>query len=94
MCLAVPGKLVELEGALARVDFGGVQRQIYMDLLPDAQLGDWVLAHAGFAIQQLDEQEARETLALLQEWAEFEAENVLGPTPKAEADGGDDADPS
>ncbi|MFH1463150.1 MAG: HypC/HybG/HupF family hydrogenase formation chaperone [Pseudomonadota bacterium] len=88
MCLAVPGKVVSLEGSLGRVDFGGVERELCMDLLPGVGPGAWVLAHAGFAIQVLDEEEARATLALFQEWADFEAENVLGPTEITTVDGG------
>ncbi len=94
MCLAVPGQVVELDGSMGRVDFGGVQRELCMDLLPEVELGSWVLAHAGFAIQILDEEEARKTLELFREWAEFEAEHSLGPTPLESGDargGGDDS---
>ena len=80
MCLAIPGKVVEVSAGMARVDFNGVERQLCLDLLPGAGPGCWVLAHAGFAIQQLDEEEARATLALFQEWADFEAQDILGPT--------------
>lgn len=88
MCLAVPGKVVSLDGSLARVDFGGVERELCMDLLPGVGPGAWVLAHAGFAIQSLDEEEAQATLALFQEWADFEAENALGPTERGAPEGG------
>jgi hydrogenase expression/formation protein HypC len=65
MCLAIPGRVVSVEGSSARVDFGGIQREISLDLVPEAALGDFVLAHAGFAIQILSEEDARETLDLL-----------------------------
>ena len=70
MCLAVPAQIVEREDMLATVDVGGVQRQVSMLLLPDAQIGDYVLIHAGFALQQIDEEEAKLTWSLLQEMAE------------------------
>ena len=65
MCLAVPGKVVSIEGMVATVDFGGVIHGIRIDLLPDAMVGEWVLAHAGFAIQRLLEDEAEETIAMI-----------------------------
>lgn len=65
MCLAVPGKIKKIEGRLAEVDFGGVTRESALDLLADAKVGDYILVHAGYAIQKLDEQEAQETLRLL-----------------------------
>ena len=70
MCLAVPAQIVEREDMLATVDVGGVQRQVSMLLLPEAQIGDYVLIHAGFAMQQIDEEEAKLTWSLLQEMAE------------------------
>ena len=70
MCLAVPAQIVEREDMLATVDVAGVQRQVSMLLLPEAQIGDYVLIHAGFAMQQIDEEEAKLTWSLLQEMAE------------------------
>ena len=70
MCLAVPAQIVEREDMVATVDVGGVQRQVSMLLLPEAQIGDYVLVHAGFAMQQIDEEEAKLTWSLLQEMAE------------------------
>ena len=70
MCLAVPAQIVEREDMLATVDVGGVQRQVSMLLLPEAQIGGYVLIHAGFAMQQIDEEEAKLTWSLLQEMAE------------------------
>ncbi|MBC7107928.1 MAG: HypC/HybG/HupF family hydrogenase formation chaperone [Methanomassiliicoccales archaeon] len=66
MCLAIPGKIVFVEGNLADVDFGGVLRKVNVSLV-DAKIGDWVMVHAGFAIQTIDEEEAKETLRLWEE---------------------------
>lgn len=67
MCLAVPGKVVELserdDTLMAAVDFGGVRKDVCLQYLPDVLVGDYVIVHVGFAIQRLDEQSALETLA-------------------------------
>ena len=70
MCLAVPGRIIEMEGTTGRVDFGGVTRDADLTLVPGATTGDYVLVHAGFAIQLLDEAEAEETLSLFRQLAE------------------------
>jgi hydrogenase expression/formation protein HypC len=71
MCLAVPGKLVAAEeiGGIrtGRVQFGGVFRQTYLDFVPEAEIGDYVLVHVGFAISRIDEEEARRTYRMLEE---------------------------
>lgn len=71
MCLGVPAKVLEVRRAdvprMGTVDFGGVQREICLDWVPDAREGDYVLVHVGFAIGVIDEAEARETLRLLAE---------------------------
>jgi len=69
MCLAVPGRVLKLEGNLAKVDFGGVRRDVRVDLVPRVREGEYVLVHAGFAIQVLDEKAAEETLKA---WEEVE----------------------
>jgi hydrogenase expression/formation protein HypC len=78
MCLAIPGKVVEIIGQdmmrMSRVDFGGVTRDVSLAYLPDVQAGDYVIVHAGFAISQLDEEEAHETLRLLAELGVVEQE--------------------
>lgn len=88
MCLAVPGKLVEITGEgelrMGKVDFAGVQRQACLAYLPEAGLGDYVLVHVGFAIARIDEQQAMETLAALAQIGEL-AE--LGAPPAGEPDG-------
>jgi len=71
MCLGLPGRIQEVqEDGLLRqgtVDFGGTTREVCLAYVPEAGPGDWVLVHVGFAISQLDEQEAAETLAALRE---------------------------
>lgn len=73
MCLAIPAKVVELKYPEATVAIGGVARGARMDLLPDVSVGDYVIVHAGFAIQRLDEEEALKTLQLLSEIAEYQS---------------------
>ena len=63
VCLAIPAKVLEINGNVATVDFGGIRREVDISLT-DAVVGQYVIVHAGFAIQVLDEEEARETLAL------------------------------
>jgi hydrogenase expression/formation protein HypC len=71
MCLAVPGKVIELyqvDGMkMARIDFGGVVREACMAYLPDVQVGEYTIVHVGFGISKLDEEEAQETLQMLAE---------------------------
>ena len=71
MCLAVPGKIVEVQDMLATVDINGVMRKISLMLLPEAKVGEFVLIHAGFAIQTIDEEEVRKTLELFKELEEY-----------------------
>lgn len=67
MCLAVPGRVLstaEVDGALmAQVDFGGVRKEVCLQYIPDAEIGEYVVVHVGFAIQRLDEASAQQTLA-------------------------------
>ncbi len=67
MCLAFPGKIVEVEGTRADIDFGGFTKSVNMMLLPDAKIGDYVLVHAGFAISKTTEKDALETLDALRQ---------------------------
>ena len=72
MCLAIPAQITELkDGGMARVSIMGTTRDIALDLTPDAAVGDYVLVHAGFAIEVVDAQYAQETLDLIQEMAEL-----------------------
>ena len=66
MCLAVPGKVLSIEGDTAVVDYGGIRRSANVSLV-DAKVGSYVLIHAGYAIEVLDEEEARRTLELWNE---------------------------
>lgn len=72
MCLAIPMKIEQIkEGGMAEVSAMGAQREVALDLTPDATAGDYVLVHAGFAIEVVDEQYANETLELIQDMAEL-----------------------
>ena len=71
MCLSVPGKVVEIEKDSAKVEVGGVLRDVSVAVCPDVVVGDYVLVHTGFAIQKLEEKEALETLDLLRKMAAF-----------------------
>jgi hydrogenase expression/formation protein HypC len=68
VCLAVPGKIITKEGETGTVELGGVKRTVGLHLVPESKPGDWVLLHAGFALQVVDEEEARTTLELLEEF--------------------------
>jgi len=70
MCLAVPARVVSIDGETALVELGGLTRQARTTLVPGVKVGDYVLLHAGFAIQTLDEAAAQETLELLARMAE------------------------
>ena len=78
MCLAIPGQIVEVvdeANRLAKVDVAGVRRTVNIGLLDDVGPGDWVLIHVGFAISQVDEEEALATPPLLEQMgAEYEQE--------------------
>ncbi|MFC9324313.1 HypC/HybG/HupF family hydrogenase formation chaperone [Kitasatospora sp. NPDC057015] len=71
MCLAVPGRVVEIEERdgtrMAVVDFGGVVKDVCLEYLPDLAVGEYAIVHVGFALQRLDEESARKTLELFNE---------------------------
>ena len=68
MCLAIPARVVEmLEGDAARVDLGGVRKEISLALVDDVAVGDYVIVHVGYALSRLDADEAERTLALFAE---------------------------
>ena len=85
MCLAVPGKLLETQligdSRVGVVQFGGIKRSVFLDFVPEAQTGDYVLVHVGFAISRLDEEEAQRTYQLLERIGILETED-----PELEAD--------
>jgi len=70
MCLAVPLKLVSVDGTDAVGEVGGIQREVSIMMTPDAKVGDYVIVHAGFSIQVLDQKEAEENLELLRQIGE------------------------
>ena len=72
MCLAVPVKVVSIEGSEADVEIGGVSRRVSIMLTPEAKVGDYVLLHTGYAINVIDEAEAQETLKILEEMASLD----------------------
>ncbi len=77
MCLAVPGKLVEIEGddpmwRSGKVDFGGILKEVNLGCVPEAEVGDYVLVHVGLAISRVDEEEARQVFEYLREMEELE----------------------
>jgi hydrogenase expression/formation protein HypC len=79
MCLAIPGKIVEIvdeENQIAKVEVGGVKRNINIGMLDkeEARVGDYVLIHVGFAMSKIDEAEAQETLRVLQEIGAYQEE--------------------
>jgi hydrogenase expression/formation protein HypC len=79
MCLAIPGKIVEIvdrENSIAKVEVGGVRRSVNIGMLDadNTHVGDYVLIHVGFAMSKVDEKEAEETLKLLQELGQYEEE--------------------
>ncbi len=65
MCIAVPLEVQEVKGNIARVIIGEASREVYLDLLEEVTVGDFILVHAGFAIEKIDKEEAEKTLALL-----------------------------
>ncbi|MCD6515002.1 MAG: HypC/HybG/HupF family hydrogenase formation chaperone [Candidatus Asgardarchaeia archaeon] len=74
MCLGIPGKIVKIKGKIAIVDFGGVEREAIIALLDDVKVGDYVIVHAGYAIEKLRPEEAEETLKLLREISAYFSE--------------------
>lgn len=67
MCLAIPGKVEIIEGTVATVDIMGVKNRIAIDMVKDVKLGDYLMIHAGYAIEKIDEAEALQTIELFHE---------------------------
>jgi hydrogenase expression/formation protein HypC len=79
MCLGIPAQIVEIvepEAGLAKAEISGVRRSVSIALCPEAEVGDWVLVHVGFALSRIDEEQARETLALLEQMGEAYEQEV------------------
>ncbi len=92
MCLAIPARVVLIgENLMAQIDIHGVTRTVSLDLTPDAEVGSWVLVHAGYAIQVVDEQFAAESWDLIQQMGEAldaeEMAELTAGTPLAQTEG-------
>jgi len=91
MCLAVPGKILEVEerdgSRTARVQFGGITRAAHLDFVPEAAVGDYVIVHVGFALSRVNAEEAARTYELLEEMGLLESEG-LGPASNQDPGGG------
>ena len=74
MCLAIPGKILEIDASstplMGKVSFGGIKKDVCLELVPEAKIGNYVIVHVGFAINVMDEEEALETLRLIDEMGE------------------------
>ncbi|MDQ6851884.1 MAG: HypC/HybG/HupF family hydrogenase formation chaperone [Actinomycetota bacterium] len=94
MCLAVPGRVLEVwdrdETRMAKVDFGGVEKEVCLEFVPDVRVGEYTIVHVGFALQRLDEQSAMETLAHFRELGELDKE-FGDPWAQAAAEAGEEA---
>jgi hydrogenase expression/formation protein HypC len=81
MCLGIPGKIKEIYTVettrMGKVDFSGVELDVCLEATPEAEINDYVIVHAGFAISRLNEEEANETLSLLKEIEEINQQEVL-----------------
>lgn len=76
MCLAVPGKIIAVHDDMATTDMMGVEREVSLRLLPEAAVGDYVLVHAGFGIQLIDEAEAEESIQVIRDLDEMAHEDL------------------
>ena len=98
MCLGIPGKVVEIRNdgplQMALVDFGGVRKEACLAYVPDVAIGDYVIIHVGFAISQLDEEEALRTLEMLRTIDELMVDQELAITGPNDDATGVVADPS
>jgi hydrogenase expression/formation protein HypC len=85
MCLAIPGRVVEVFDdrglRMARADFGGTVRRVCLEQLPEAQLGDWVLVHVGFALSRVDPAEAARTYRALEDLGQLDELDAPGDEP-------------
>jgi hydrogenase assembly chaperone HypC/HupF len=79
MCLAVPGQVLQIDETnpdfkMAKVSFGGINKDVCVEFIPDLKVGEYVLVHVGFALNKIDEKDAEETLRILREMGESEEE--------------------
>lgn len=77
MCLSVPAKILEINGTVAKASIGGSIIDVSLQLVDDAKIGDYVLVHTGFALEKIDEKEARKTLDLLNDMVEEDPEDMI-----------------
>ena len=81
MCLAIPGQIKQTEiirnNRVGQVEFGGITRPVFLDLVPEANIGDYVVVHVGFAISKVDEAEARRTIDILAKRGELKRELMV-----------------
>jgi len=86
MCLAVPGKVLEIDPnsspKMGKVSFGGVKKDICLELVPEVRIGDYVIVHVGFALNTVDEREAEETLKLLEQMGDVPEDGDRGGIPE------------
>ena len=80
MCLAVPGKILDVDqqvnNRMGTIQFGGITRQAYLDFVPEANVGDYVIVHVGFAISRVDAEEAKRTYEILEQMGLLEEEGL------------------
>ncbi len=74
MCLAVPARVESIDGDYAQVDFGGASKRVCVTLLPELEVGEYVIVHTGYAIEKMKPEEAKKTLALFEEMAQMAAD--------------------
>ena len=76
MCLAIPGKVIEIDATVSpimgKVSFGGIKKEVCLELVPEVEVGNYVIVHVGFAISMMDEEEAQETLKLIDQMNDLE----------------------
>lgn len=78
MCLAIPGKVIEIDTSVSpvmgKVSFGGIKKEVCLELVPEVKIGNYVIVHVGFAITMMDEDEAQETLKMIDQMNALENE--------------------
>ncbi|MHA1768329.1 MAG: HypC/HybG/HupF family hydrogenase formation chaperone [Candidatus Thorarchaeota archaeon] len=74
MCLAVPARVESIAGDYAEVDFGGTRKKVCVTLLPELEVGEYVIVHTGYAIEKMKPEEAKKTLELFEQMAQMEGE--------------------
>ena len=89
MCLGVPGKIIDINGSMATVDFWGIRRQVNLDIVDEpVSVGDYILNHVGFAIRRIPEETIAETLALYETLMAEAEDDVMAGDVRGEIEGG------